>query len=146
MMNIEEKEITVLQEGSVATRGPITIHITYNESLTLKEFSEVLDLINKAINDVNRESGMKNNAKLGKEYAAEVAGVDTGSIIVHVLTSFVAPVLLSVIANFIYERLKNIGAKKEKRLTKENSGYPISINVNGDDNLIEINIKKPNSD
>ena len=43
-------------------KAPITIHIDYNETLTLKEFSEVLDLINKAINDVNRENGIKNNA------------------------------------------------------------------------------------
>ncbi len=49
-MSTEEKTIEIINEGSVMSKGPITIHIDYNERLTLKEFSEVLDLINKAIN------------------------------------------------------------------------------------------------
>ena len=101
-----------------------------------------MDRINKAINDVNRDNGIKDNAKLGKEYAAKVAGVDSGSIIVHILTYVVAPVALSVLANFLYDRLKTIGAKKEK----EDGAYPISISVNGNNNLIQLNITKPSND
>ena len=57
-MNMEERAIEIIKEGTITSKAPVTIHITYNESLTLKEFSDVLDLINKAINDVNREYGM----------------------------------------------------------------------------------------
>ena len=142
-MNAEEKTLKDINKGTVMTKTPITIHISYNEDLTLKEFSEVLDLINKAINDVNRENGIKDNAKLGKEYATEVTGVDSGSIVVHVLSSFVAPIALSVLANFLYDRLKNLGARKGNKSIKEDAGYPISISVNGDNNLIEFNITKP---
>ena len=144
-MGAEEKTIQIIKEGEVLPESPITIHINYNESLTLKELSAALDLINKAINDVNRESGIKDNAKLGKEYAAEVAGVGSGSIVLHILTYFVAPVALSMLANFLYDRLKTIGTKKEKKSIKEDSGYPISISVNGDNNLIELNITKPSN-
>ena len=141
MMCKKEKCIQIIKEGEITSQSSITIHIDYNESLTLKELSEVLDIINKSINDVNRGNGIKDNAKLGKEYAAKVAGVDSGSIIVHILTYVVAPVALSILADFLYDRLKNIGAKKEK----ENSAYPISISVNGDNNLIELNITKPSN-
>lgn len=135
--------INIISDRSIQQKELITIHIDYNESLTLKELSEVLDLINKAINDVNRENGIKNNATLGKEYAAEVAGVDSGSIVVHILTNFVAPVALSMLGSFLYDRLKNIGAKKEKNQVKTDTAYPISINVNGNDNLIEFVVMKP---
>lgn len=135
----QEKSIQIINEGEITTQSPITIHINYNESLTLKELSDALDRINKAINDVNRDNGIKNNAKLGKDYAAKVAGVDSGSIIVHILTYVVTPIALSVLANFLYDRLKTIGAKSEK----EEGAYPISISVNGDNNLIELNITKP---
>ena len=144
-MSTEEKTIEIINEGSVMSKGPITIHIIYNERLTLKEFSEVLDLINKAINDVNRENGIKNNAKLGKEYAAEVTGVDSGSIVVYILTNFITPIALSVLANFLYDRLKNIGAKKDGKSIKEDTRYPIAISVNGNNNLIECNITKPSN-
>ena len=120
----------------------ITMHMNYNEALTLKELSEILDLINKAINDVNRKNGIRNNAELGKKYKTEVTGVDSGSIIIHILTNFVAPVALSVLADFLSERLKNFGAKKEKKQIKIDSAYPISIRINENDNLIDINIKK----
>ena len=144
-MSTEEKMIKIINDGSVMPKTPITVHINYNESLTLKEFSEVLNLINKAINDVNRENGIKNNAKLGKEYAAEVTGVDSGSIVVHILTNFVAPVALSVLASFLYDRLKKLGTKKENKSTKEDTRYPITISVNGNNNLIEFNVTKPSN-
>lgn len=130
------------------SKDSVTIHISYNESLTLKELSEVFDLANKAINDINREKGI-NNATIGKEYAAEVTGVDSGSIVLHILTNFVAPVALSVLANFLYDRLKTIGSKKDKKAKnqiKADTAYPIIIIVNGSENLINLNITKPSND
>lgn len=144
VMCTANKTINIIKDGTVMSDSTFTIHITYNESLTVKELSQVLDFTNKAINDINRENGMKNNVKLGKEYAAEVVGVDSGSIVMHILTYFVSPVALSILANFLYDRLKNIGAKKEKGAILNDSGYPISISVNGENNLIELNITKQN--
>lgn len=102
-------------------------------------------MINKAINDINRENGIKDNAKIGKEYATEVTGVDSGSIVIHILTNFAVPVALGVLGNFLYDRLKSIGAKKEKNQIIQETAYPISINVNGNDNLIDLNITTPSN-
>ena len=44
-----------------------------------------------------------------------------------------------------YDRLKSIGAKKEKNPIIQETAYPISINVNGNDNLIDLNITKPSN-
>ena len=40
---------------------------------------------------------------------------------------------------------KSIGAKKEKNQIIQETAYPISINVNGNDNLIDLNITKPSN-
>ena len=146
MMEMEEKTIRIINDGIIKPEIPITIHMSYNESLTLKELSELLDSINKAINDVNRKYGIKSNTLLGKEYAAKVAGVDSGSIVVHILTCFIAPVALSILANYLYDRLKTFGAKKEKKTIKTETAYPIIIYVYGSDCLIEFNITKPSND
>jgi len=142
VMESNNKMVNIISEGKAMSKESVTLHIGYNESLTLKELSDILDSINKAINDINRENGIKNNAKLGKEYATEVTGVDSGSIVIHILTTFVTPVALGVLGNFLYDRLKSIGAKKEKNQIITETAYPIFINVNGDDNLIELNITK----
>ena len=141
-MSEEEKVIQIINESTILPNTSFSIHIDYNEALTLKELAEVLELINKAINDINRECGIKNNAKLGKDYAAKVTGVESGSIVVHILTCFVTPITLSVLANFIYDRLKTIVSKKEKNSNKEELESPISVVVNGNNNLIELNITK----
>lgn len=124
---------------------PVTIHISFNESLTLKELSKVMDLINLAFNDINRKNGVTSTVKIGQEYAAKVAGVGSGSIILYILTSFVVPITVGILADFLYDRLKTIGAKKEKNQVKLDTAYPISINVNGDNNLIEVHITKPSN-
>ncbi len=141
----EEKPISVINEGSIMPKDPVTIHIRYTESLTLKELSDVLDLLNKAINDVNRENGIKNNAILGREYTTEVTGVGSGSIIVYILSNLVVPIALSIFGNYIYERLKNIGAKKENKQIKTDNAYPVSISVDGSNNVIELYILKPSN-
>ena len=143
-MDLEEKNIEI-NEGLIIPKAPVTIHIKYNESLTLKELSEVLDLINKAINDVNRDNGIRNNAKLGKEYAAEVAGVDSGSIVLHILTNFVSSIALSILADYVYDRVKYIGAKKTRNQATADTTYPVSISVNGNENIINVYIIKPRS-
>ncbi len=144
-MDTGQNKIQVIKDVSLQSKDTITIHLDYNESLTLKEFSYALDLINKAINDVNRKNGLKDNAKLGREYAAEVKGVDSGSIVIHILTNFVAPVALSMLATFLYDRLKSVVVKKDKSQAQEKSDYPICIYVNGNNNRIDVNITKSNN-
>lgn len=140
-----DRKIKIKNEVVTVSQNPVTIHIDFNESLTLKELSKVLDLINLAINDVNRDNGIKNNAQLGNDCAAEIAGVEAGSIVLHIFTYFVAPIALNIFANYLYDRLRTIGAKKEKNQIRLDTAYPISINVNGNDNVIEVNITKPNN-
>ena len=141
---MEEKAINIINDNLVMPKDSVAFHISYNESLTLWELSEVLGLVNKALNDVNREKGV-NNKIIGKEYAARVTGVDSGSIIIYVLANFVTPVALSLLANFLYDRLKSIGLKKDKNQTEADTAQPIVITVNGNDNLIELNITKPSN-
>ena len=141
---MEEKAIRIINDGPLMPKDSVTIHISYNGSLTLKELSEVFDLANKAINDINREKGVT-NAKIGKEYTAEVTGVDSGSIIVHILTNFVEQVALSVLANFLYDRLKSMGSKKREKTKQTDTAYPIVIIVNATENLINLNITKPSN-
>ena len=140
-MKNNEKRNDVIEEST--TKKEITIHIDSNELLTLKELSEILDIINKTINYINRENGIKSNAKIGKEYAAEITGVDHGSIVINMLVNFVKQISLSVLADCLYERMKKIWSKKEKKTGDGDIKFPIYINVNGSGNLIDINITKP---
>lgn len=136
---MEEKKITILNDDAIESGERIKLHVTYNNNLTLKELSEVLNLTNKAINDVNREKGI-NNVIIGREYAPEVSGIESGSIILYIVLQFVTPVALSVLASFIYDRLTTNKKKDNKQLSEDY--YPISINVNGSNNSIDIHIEK----
>ena len=137
---MEEKKITILSDDTIESGEQIKLRFTYSNNLTLKEFSEVLDLTNKAINDVNRGKGI-NNIIIGRDYAPEVHGVESGSIILYIVLQFVTPVALSVLANFIYDRLTRKNRKNDNKELSEEY-YPISINVNGSNNSIDIHIEK----
>lgn len=137
---MEEKRITILNDDAIESGDRIKLHVTYSNNLTLKELSEILDLTNKAINDVNREKGI-NNVIIGREYAPEVSGIESGSIVLHIVLQFVTPVALSVLANFIYDRLTRKNKKKDNKQLSEEY-YPISISVNGSNNSIDIHIEK----
>lgn len=74
------------------------VHLSYEDELALKELSELLDLINKSINDFNRSNGVNNNSRIGKEYSLQVKSVESRSIVVNLLINVVSPVLLSALA------------------------------------------------
>ena len=139
------KIIGTEKEYNSTRKEQIKIHIKYNSPLTLRELVEVLNLTNKSINDVNRENGVKSNIVLSREYAPEVYGVESGSIVLYVISNFVVPLAIGVLAGFIYERLKNFGAKKEKGKIIEGTGYLIRINTDENSNTIEIKIIKPDN-
>lgn len=120
--------VEIVNDITMDAQGSIRVHITYDKSLTLKELSETLDLINKSINDFNRDNGVTNNGKLGKNYASEVESVEAGSIIVNLMVNVIAPVALSVLANYIYDRVKQIGVNKKPN--NESVKYPVDITVN----------------
>ena len=46
-MGDKEKVIRIINEGTIEPNSSFTLHINYNESLTLKELSELLEFINK---------------------------------------------------------------------------------------------------
>lgn len=142
---MEKRAITIINETVINPKDSIAIHINYNKSLTLKELSELLDLINKAINDINRENGI-NNVTIGRNYAAEVKGVESGSIVLSIFINLVTSISCSILGNFLYDRIKSIGAKKDKDLKTNDNAYPVVIIVDGDIKLIDINITKPIDD
>ncbi len=116
----------------------IKLHITYDEELKLGDLAECLSKINTAINDVNRDNGMKDSRKIGSEYASKVQNVESGSIIVFITVNIVTPVALSVIANYIYDKLK--GFKKKKK--KSNEEHNIEEDSIVDVRVVEENDKK----
>ena len=86
--------------------------------LTLKELTEILENVNKSINDINRDNGVKSNALIGKDYSTKVSGIESGSIIISIFSTLVVPVTLSVLSNYIYDRLKKIIKIKKKKNTR----------------------------
>lgn len=131
--------VEIINDIIMDAQGSIRVHITYEKSLTLKELSETLDLINKSINDFNRDNGVTNNGRLGKKYASEVESVEAGSIIINLLVNVIAPVALSVLANYIYDRVKQIGVNK--KTNNKNTKYPVCITANGGEgNEVSIHI------
>lgn len=127
--------ISVSKDKTIELQGNVRIHLSYEDELTLKELSELLDLINKSINDFNRSNGVNNNSRIGKEYSTQVKSVESGSIVVNLLLNVVSPVLLSVLANYIYDRIKTLGKGKGSNTVLK---YPITINVNGDNNELNV--------
>lgn len=119
----------------------VKIHITYDKELTLKELSEVILSVQQALNTINRESGIKNNAILGREYASIVSGVESGSIVLAVVLNIAIPVACSLVANCIYDRVKSIGVGGKKKDETAKGKYPIAVSVEGDSNSINIHIQ-----
>ncbi len=144
--------ISVLEDRVLEKTSEVTLHFTYDKNLTLKELTEVLDMINKAINDFNRDNGIKSGNTLSKRYAAEVAGIKEGSLIIELLVSFAAGITTSVLGNYIFERLKKWGSKKKERpegnpaelgVDDVPAKFPISITVNG--GTVNIHIHNENA-
>ena len=113
----------------------VDFHITYDEPLTVKEFTEILNAINMGINDANRSQGVTNSRQLGDEFAPRIEGVKEGSIILSVIIKCLGQIALSVIANYIFQRLEMKFGDKEGRighfgnLTINIINFPITINI-----------------
>lgn len=105
-------------------QGKIKLHISYDSAITLKELSDTLDTVNKSINSINRENGITNNYVLGRYYAPRIESVESGSIVLNLLTNFVAPVALGLISNYIFNAMQKKG--------KKNKTIDINTEINGD--------------
>lgn len=139
----KNRNVQIQKNLIIDNESEVSLHFTYDKNLSLKELSELLDLSNKAINDFNRNNGVKNNAALGKQYQAQVEVVKGGSVIITLLLTTVVPLSLGVLANYLYERIKTLGYKQRKESTEvQPCKYPIVIVVN--DNNIEIHISNNN--
>lgn len=137
---MEKHVIVVQEEKRLEESGKVTLHFTYDKNLTLKELTEVLDMTNKAINDFNRDNGVKSGYALSKRYATEVAGVKEGSYVFELIVNVAVGITTGVLGNCIFERFKMWRAKKKDTpddipavAVEEDASakYPVSITVNG---------------
>lgn len=138
----EKRNIMIDGDAQIEPGEHISLHITYDRNLTLKELVNVVDATNKAINDVNRANGISNQI-IGKNYTPVLFNVKSGSIVLEVVVPLVATVPLSVLGNFIYDRLKDAldGRKKEKKRDKDvHDEHIISITVDGRSNNYDVTI------
>ena len=146
IMNKDEKiiylnNVEILKEVELKNTDIVKYHITYDEHLTIKELSEVLDVMNKSINDINRSNGIKNNAEIGKRFAPTVSNVENGSIIMDIIVNLVVPITTGIMANVLYDKLTNhFSTKTLKGIKVPKKGPSFKIVV--DDKKIEIKINK----
>ena len=138
-----ESKVLIENDVMLKNNDEVTLHFTYDDPLTLKELSELLDLSNKAINDLNRDNGVKGPSKFSNEYASKVTAVKEGSIEIDLMVSLVLPTVSSVIAGCIQERLKTWKKSKKKNEENNQGKYPHSIIVNGGN--VNIHIHNHNS-
>lgn len=141
-MNMNNKEITIKNDIELMSDDIIKIHFMYNNELSLKELSELLDLTNKAIHDFNRDNGA-GNKNIETTYPTKVKSVENGSVILNILINIVSPIMIGVLSNYIYDRIIMLGKKKKSTDNpgnNKNPKYPIYISVYGNENKIDINI------
>lgn len=105
----------------------LTIHITCNENIKLKDLSNLLDTINLSVNDYYRNNGIGNN-KLSK-YAAIVNKVGNGSILLEIAIDMFVPVTASMLAEYVLNRMR----KQKNTHNGPNNGLD-NIHIRAEDN------------
>ena len=80
-----------------------TIHIEYDNSISLKEFGEIIDIIRLSFNDSNRNMGINNN-NINK-YAPAINCVEKGSIILNIVVNLAVGVTVNLISDAIKSRI-----------------------------------------
>ena len=119
------------------------IHITYGRNLTLKELSEVLNLINLSVNDYYRDNGI-NNFEIGR-YAPSINGVKEGSIFFDIVipifeTVCSEAITVETVVQYILSRLNKMETKKG------HSPINLYFNINiGTNNTINMNVNDKNN-
>ncbi len=120
--------------GNIVEKGEeIVLHLTYNENLTFHELTLVIECINRALNDTNRENEVLN--KEINEFSPVVNRVENGSIIFNIISKFACKVGMNVIIEMIKKRFKKdshfeVDFHYEKR--EKDSVHILNINVTKD--------------
>lgn len=135
------EDVSILKNGNLKNSDIVKYHITYDENLTIKELADVLEVMNKTINEINRNNGIKNNAKIGTQYAPTVSNVENGSIILDVFLQLFVPITTGIMANVLYDKLNDHFSTKTVKGVKVPKKGP-SIKIVVDDKKIEIKINK----
>lgn len=126
--------IVVYNESVIEPGDTVCLHFEYDNNLKLKELVELLDLTNKAINSINKDKGISSNSVLGKKYSTEVKNVQEGSIVLNLVLQTASSIAISLLASYIYDKIKTIGFNKKSKKTEEYK-YPILISVNDNRNI-----------
>ena len=103
------------------------IHITYNENLCLAELNNIIDVINKSFNDINREYASCTREL--KKLNPIVLGVNQGSIIFELLVKTLMnniPILIGKIKNR-FEKKKMVVDIDFKKT--DNVGYEFHLHI-----------------
>lgn len=97
----------IVKKDFTCDEKEIRFHIKYNNNLLLKEYADLMLLINKSINDINRNLGISN--RVISNYATEINSIKEGSIIIETLVKiakdkdtkryFFLPLLVGLIIN-----------------------------------------------
>ena len=82
-----------------------TVHVDYDNSISLKEFGEIIEIIRLSFNDANRNMG-KNNNNISK-YAPAINYVEKGSIILNIIVNLAVGVTVNLISAAIKSRINN---------------------------------------
>ena len=109
----------------------VRLHISYNENLTFNEFSILMNSINLAFNDVNREAGII-SAKELNALSPIIVNFDKGSILLDVIIPFLVGVSINVVSSAITNRIlrkkqKNIDIHIEKFDDKGRTLFDIHV-------------------
>ena len=113
------------------------VHITYDQKITLKELSEVLNLINLSINDYYREKGI-NNFQIGR-LAPSVTGVKEGSIFFDIVIPVIETICSEAITvETIMAHILNRLNRPKQEKSRQTHIY-VTFNI-GKGNTININV------
>ena len=105
------------------------IHIEYDNSISLKDFGELIAIFRVSFNDVNRNMGI--NKKKKNEYAPGIDSVEKGSIILNIVVNVVAGVTVNLISDAIKKRIEK--SKKLKDFSVTSSEEIIEIKYSNED-------------
>lgn len=108
------------------------IHITYNDKIKLKEFSDLLNTINLSVNDYYRDNGVGNHEL--SQYSAVVNKVENGSIWLEIAIAVFVNVTATVLAEYLLKRINKDSKDKNPPLDNIHieTGDNCTINIHID--------------
>lgn len=138
VIEMAEKLLNLFSSGGVApivSRATFNIHVTYDESIKLKELSGLLNNINMSVNDYYRDNGV--GSRELSQYSPVVNNVKNGSIWLEIIIAVFSGITVELLAEFI---LKRIG-KDEKGASNNFDNIHIET---GDNCTVHIHINSSN--